>query len=189
MRTASGITRLAQAVAVGLLLCQACADQTPQTPRATPSAQVEGDDDVPATEEPVAPMAAYSPIGKRDPFSAPILPGSRYLAGTSAPTRLQTFDLDQLRVGFTNTATSSPLAVILDPTGHGYDVHIGDYAGKNWGRIASIKTEAVTVRETLVDADGTEHPQDHTLQMQGSGSASPGQDYDLHLSDSASDQN
>jgi Tfp pilus assembly protein PilP len=104
-----------------------------------------------------APLAyVYSPVGKRDPFRDPgTVKGNRTLATTVDPgtklTPLQLYDIDQLKLAFTNTATSSPSAMIVDPTGRGHIVGIGDFLGKNWGKVSAIYREKLTITETMVD--------------------------------------
>lgn len=108
-------------------------------------------------EEPQTNLYAYSPVGKRDPFRSSVALTGRVavvdpnLAAGGKLTALQRFDIDQLRLQFTVTGTSSPLAMVTAPNGRGYTVQIGDFVGKNWGKVSHIGREEITVTETLME--------------------------------------
>jgi type IV pilus assembly protein PilP len=101
-------------------------------------------------------LYTYTPVGKRDPFRNPTLTtGTLRPVGPAKPgqalTPLQKFEIDQLKVQFTMTGTSSPTAMVLDPNAKGHLVHIGDFIGRNWGKISHIGREEMTVTETIAD--------------------------------------
>lgn len=113
----------------------------------------------------------YSPLGKRDPFrdlttgaTKIALPPTGAQRAANAP--LQKFDVDQLRLQFTVTGTSSPVAVVLDPSGRAHNVKIGDFIGKNWGKVSNISREELTITETIADQQtGRVYPQYIPLRM------------------------
>ncbi|MFL5395355.1 MAG: pilus assembly protein PilP [Myxococcales bacterium] len=117
-------------------------------------------------------MYVYSPVGKRDPFQNVF--GIREAATQTAhegrkPTPLQKWSLDQLRLALTVTGTASPMAmveVVGDPQVHGYPVRLGDFVGKNWGKVTSIQRDQIVVTETITDHNtGRVYPQNITLQV------------------------
>jgi Tfp pilus assembly protein PilP len=85
------------------------------------------------------------------------------------PTELQKLSLDQLRLALTVTGTASPMAmveVVGDPKNHGYPVRMGDFVGKNWGKVTSIQVNQIVVTETITDNNtGRVYPQNITLQV------------------------
>ncbi len=126
----------------------ACEPDVPPKKSAPPAAPAEADD-APLPEEAPASLYVYSPVGKRDPFRDPATTHTTPPAAKAGP--LQQYDLDQLKLAFTETATSSPMAFILDPNGVGHVVQIGDFVGRNWGKVSAIKRDEVTVMEITAD--------------------------------------
>jgi type IV pilus assembly protein PilP len=157
------MNRLALALAAAALACAACGGSPPPPPRklAPPPAAPK------AMEEDAAPavpttMYVYSPIGKRDPFqnvfgnkeNNPVRVEGR------KPTPLQKWSLDQLRLSMTVTGTSSPMAMLEDPENRGWPVRLGDFVGKNWGKVTSIQRDQIVVTETITDhSTGRVYPQ------------------------------
>src|SRR5919199_5768390 len=155
------MNRARKAVAAALL-CAACGAPPPPPRRAPPppaapkAVQDEAAPAVPAT------MYVYSPIGKRDPFqnvfgnrdSTPMRVEGR------KPTPLQRWSLDQLRLSMTVTGTSSPMAMLEDPESRGWPVRLGDFVGRNWGKVTSIQRDHIVVTETITDhSTGRVYPQ------------------------------
>ncbi|MBS2026146.1 MAG: pilus assembly protein PilP [Deltaproteobacteria bacterium] len=133
-----------------------------------PAPKVLDDDDKPKT--PTA-IYVYSPVGKRDPFQnvfaikevkqTAVRPSGDRKAGP-----LQRFSLDRLRLSLTMTGTSSPLAMIEDPDGRGWTVHIGDFVGQNWGKVTSIQRDQIIITETITDnATGRVYLQNYPLKV------------------------
>jgi type IV pilus assembly protein PilP len=114
-------------------------------------------------------MYVYSPVGKRDPFQNVF--GVREGQTAAAPegrkaTPLQKWSLDQLRLALTVTGTASPMAMVEDPGGTGWPVRLGDFVGKNWGKVTSIQSNQIVVTETITDnITGRVYPQNITLQV------------------------
>jgi type IV pilus assembly protein PilP len=150
-------------LAAAALACAACGSSVPPPPRrpAPPPAAAK------SVEEEVAPAApttmyVYSPIGKRDPFQNVF--GNRedqpVRVEGRKPTPLQRWSLDQLRLSLTVTGTSSPMAMLEDPESRGWPVRLGDFVGKNWGKVTSIQRDMIVVTETITDhSTGRVYPQ------------------------------
>lgn len=100
----------------------------------------------------------YSPIGKRDPFRSPfedLLAMDREQRGSEERlTPLQKWDLEQLRVSGIISATARPMAMVVDPEGHGHMVRRGVLIGRNWGRVTAIRRECLVITEQMRDPTG-----------------------------------
>ena len=155
------MSRAARALAAALA-CAACGAPPPQQRRAPPPpAAPKAVEDESVTAAP-ATMYVYSPIGKRDPFqnvfgnkeNNPVRVEGR------KPTPLQRWSLDQLRLSLTVTGTSSPMAMLEDPENRGWPVRLGDFVGKNWGKVTAIQRDQIVVTETITDhSTGRVYPQ------------------------------
>jgi type IV pilus assembly protein PilP len=150
-------------LAAAALACAACGSSAPPPPRrpAPPPAAAKSVEDEVAPPAPTT-MYVYSPIGKRDPFQNVF--GNREdqprrVEGRK-PTPLQRWSLDQLRLSMTVTGTSSPMAMLEDPESRGWPVRLGDFVGKNWGKVTSIQRDMIVVTETITDhSTGRVYPQ------------------------------
>jgi type IV pilus assembly protein PilP len=145
------------------LACAACGSSAPPPPRrpAPPPAAAKPLEEEIAAAVP-ATMYVYSPIGKRDPFQNVF--GNRedqpVRVEGRKPTPLQRWSLDQLRLAMTVTGTSSPMAMLEDPEMRGWPVRLGDFVGKNWGKVTSIQRDMIVVTETITDhSTGRVYPQ------------------------------
>ena len=145
------------------LLAAACGSPPPPPRRAAlpPVAPKPVADDEVKPMEPTN-IYVYSPIGKRDPFqnvfgnkeNNPVRVEGR------KPTPLQRWSLDQLRLSLTVTGTSSPMAMLEDPENRGWPVRLGDFVGKNWGKVTAIQRDQIVVTETITDhSTGRVYPQ------------------------------
>jgi type IV pilus assembly protein PilP len=146
----------------------ACAPEMPKAKApSAPSPSSVDEDAKAATEDAAVAPYIYSPVGKRDPFRDPAtIRVAARPQGEGQVGPLQKFDLDQLRLSFTTTATSAPMALVIDPTGQGHIVQIGDFIGKNWGKISAIRREELTVMETIADPNtGRVYPQYIPMRM------------------------
>ncbi len=132
----------------------ACGEQVPP-PRIPPPVRATGQtaEESAGGEAPAAETWVYSPIGKRDPFrnmlearevTAVVPTGGKV-------TPLQKWDIDQLVLRMTVTATSTPFAMIEDPEGRGWSVHLGDFVGKHFGKVEAIRRDEITITETIQD--------------------------------------
>jgi len=147
----------------GVLACAACGGSPPPPPRrpAPPPAAAKPAEDDAAPAVPTT-MYVYSPIGKRDPFQNVF--GNRedqpVRVEGRKPTPLQRWSLDQLRLSLTVTGTSSPMAMLEDPENRGWPVRLGDFVGKNWGKVTSLQRDQIVVTETITDhSTGRVYPQ------------------------------
>ncbi len=95
----------------------------------------------------------YTPIGKRDPFRNLLLQkeGKIALPQSGKSTPLQKWEIDQLVLRMTVTATSSPMAVIEDPEGRGWTVRLNDFVGKHFGKVKAIRRDEIEVQELIQD--------------------------------------
>jgi type IV pilus assembly protein PilP len=150
----------------GALLCAACGSPPPPPRRSAPPAPATKPSEEEAAAQQPATMYVYSPIGKRDPFqnvfgvreATPVRVEGR------KPTPLQRWSLDQLRLSLTVTGTSSPMAMLEDPESRGWPVRLGDFVGKNWGKVTLIQRDAIVVTETITDhTTGRVYPQNIKL--------------------------
>jgi type IV pilus assembly protein PilP len=153
--------RSARGLALAAAVLASCT-QAPPPRRAAPP---------PAAPKPVVEEAAqaapttmyvYSPIGKRDPFLNTLGNKDQVAVRVEGrkPTPLQRWGLDQLRLSMTVTGTASPMAMLEDPENRGWPVRIGDFVGKNWGKVTSIQRDQIVVTETITDhSTGRVYPQ------------------------------
>lgn len=106
----------------------------------------------------------YNADGKRDPFVPVENPGSGFAAGPIFP--LQGYDLDQLKLVGIIWDVRYPKAMVLDPTGKGYVVKVGDRIGRNNGRIARVRESELVVVESFKDQSGKVSYQTKILRLQ-----------------------
>ena len=154
--------RAARVLAAALAFA-ACGGSPPPPPRklAPPPAAPKATDEEAAPAAPTT-MYVYSPIGKRDPFQNVF--GNKENDSVRVegrrPTPLQKWSLDQLRLSMTVTGTSSPMAMLEDPENRGWPVRLGDFVGKNWGKVTAIQRDQIVVTETITDhSTGRVYPQ------------------------------
>jgi type IV pilus assembly protein PilP len=165
-----GARALVQALLLAATLAAAaCGSSAPPPRRAPPPPPAPKvlDDDL-AAKGPPTTIYVYTPIGKRDPFqnvfavkevTAVKVPGRK-------PTPLQRWSLDQLKLSFVMTGTSSPMAMVDDPEGRGWPVRVGDFVGQNWGKVTSIQRDLIVVTETITDhATGRVYPSNISIKM------------------------
>ena len=151
------------------LLGAACGSPPPPPRKAAPAAPAARTADETDTSQQQQTMYVYSPIGKRDPFMN--VYGAREGSERLRPegrkaTPLQKWSLDQLRLALTVTGTASPMAMLEDPEMRGWPVRIGDFVGKNWGKVTSIQRDQIVVTETITDRNtGRVYPQNITIQV------------------------
>ena len=52
------------------------------------------------------------------------------------------------------------MAMLEDPENRGWPVRLGDFVGKNWGKVTSIQRDQIVVTETITDnSTGRVYPQ------------------------------
>ncbi len=111
----------------------------------------------------------YSADGMRDPF-VPLFEEPKETAVTAiADARqkaflreinernreeLESFELDSLRMVGTLTDVEDLWGVIKDPTGTVHRVQVGNYMGRNYGKITGIFDDRIDLREIFQDLNG-----------------------------------
>ena len=74
---------------------------------------------------------------------------------THNPEELENFELDGLRMVGTLQNSADFWGVVLDQEGTVHRVKVGNYMGKNFGRIINIAEDKIEVREIIGDAQGS----------------------------------
>ncbi len=127
-------------------------------PAAAPTAEETGPEQDKEEKEEKEPEFVYSPVGKPDPFKSPfkeetVVESSE--KGERRPlTKLQRWDIEQLKLQAVITGTSDPMAMVVDPEGVGHVVRRGTLIGKNWGKVTAIRRDCIVITEQLRDATG-----------------------------------
>jgi len=67
---------------------------------------------------------------------------------------LEAFELDSLRMVGTLQSESELWAIVVDSTGTVHRVQVGNYLGRNFGKVLEILEDRVELREIVKDADG-----------------------------------
>ncbi len=133
---------------------------------------------------PIPPVRTYTPyvyegLLGRDPFRQSTSEGSDQVAssGTSSGPRpdlqrpreyLERFELDTLSMVGTFSKESSEWALIRDPDGVIHRVAVGNYIGKNHGKISSISNNEVQLSEFIADGIGGWLVRDASVALGGS---------------------
>ena len=119
--------------------------------------------------EPIPPVRTYTPYeydGQtgRDPFRQSLSEGSdevRSTAGTGPrpdferpKEYLERYELDTLSMVGTFSKEESDWALVRDPEGVIHRVPVGDYLGKNHGRVVSITAAQLDLSELISDGAG-----------------------------------
>jgi type IV pilus assembly protein PilP len=119
---------------------------------------------------PIPPVRTYTPyvyegLTGRDPFRQSTSEGSDQVA-QSGPAKgprpdlqrpreyLERFELDTLSMVGTFSKESSEWALIRDPDGVVHRVSVGNYVGKNHGKVNGISTDEVQLSEFIADGIG-----------------------------------
>ena len=125
----------------------------------------------PATPIPPIPaVRTYTPyvyegLTGRDPFRRSTSEGSDEVANTNAGTGprpdlqrtreyLERFELDTVTMVGTFSKETSDWALIRDPNGTVHRVAVGNYLGKNHGKVSSISPDEVELSEFIADGAG-----------------------------------
>ncbi len=73
---------------------------------------------------------------------------------THNPEELEGYELDTLRMVGTLEDAESMWAIILDPARMVHRVQVGNYLGRNFGKITNIQEDRLDVREIIQDSQG-----------------------------------
>jgi type IV pilus assembly protein PilP len=119
---------------------------------------------------PIPPVRTYTPyvyegLTGRDPFRQSTSEGSDQVtqSGRSTGPRpdlqrpreyLERFELDTLSMVGTFSKETSEWALIRDPDGVVHRVAVGNYIGKNHGKVNGISTDEVQLSEFIADGTG-----------------------------------
>jgi Tfp pilus assembly protein PilP len=93
------------------------------------------------------PKYKYSPVGKNDPFK-PIV-----LSRANVQSENQLTDRDLADVRLVGTALGSEMSAVLMIGGVGMIARVGDKLGQKSGRIVSILSDRVIVRQPIVESN------------------------------------
>ena len=126
--------------------------------KAEPAAMPAAEESKKEQDQEEEPEFVYSPVGKRDPFKSPFKEETvveRAEREQGRPlTKLQRWDLEQLKLQAVITGTSDPMAMVVDPEGVGHVVRRGTLIGKNWGKVTAIRRDCIVITEQIRDATG-----------------------------------
>lgn len=116
------------------------------------------------------PVVAYETETLTPPFAPGKIVTLDVSADKSAPDRtrpqqpLEAFPIEDLRVMGIIMAGTVPYALIQTPAPNKpKHVRVGEYMGRSFGKITAINSEAVTVLETIKDANGAWVSQERQL--------------------------
>ena len=121
----------------------------------------------------------YEGLTGRDPFRQSISEGAEQVA-QSGPAKgprpdlqrpreyLERYELDTLEMVGTFSKESSDWALIKDPDGVVHRVAVGNYMGKNHGKINSISADEVDLSEFITDGVGGWLVRDASIALGGS---------------------
>lgn len=120
-----------------------------------------------------APPFLYESGGLRDPFQAPVSewdPGDGHRQ-TAAPdlrrvrTALEGFAMEEIRMVGTLSGQGVHSALVRDPGGQVHAVRVGDYVGRDFGRIEAIGDAGLVLLEAIADGSGDWVTRTRTLPM------------------------
>lgn len=134
---------------------------------------------------PIPPVRTYTPykyegLTGRDPFRQSTSEGSDQVAqsGSSSGPRpdlqrtreyLERFELDTLTMVGTFTKETSDWALIQDPDGVVHRVSVGNYLGKNHGKVNRVSNDEVLLSEFIADGIGGWLVRDATIALDSGG--------------------
>lgn len=119
--------------------------------------------------QPIPPVKTYTPyeysrLGGRDPFSESLNEGSEVASSSTGagpkpdferPKQyLERYELDTLAMVGTFSKGDSNWALIRDPEKVVHRVPVGDYIGRNYGRVVKITSTQVDLSELISDGLG-----------------------------------
>ncbi len=102
----------------------------------------------------------YQDQDRRDPFEPAPPEASAQTAAGPHPDQnrprepLEAFPLDSLKMVGTIGAKGSVEALIKDPQGVIYQVHVGDYMGQNYGHVIQVTSSEVDLVELVPNGSG-----------------------------------
>lgn len=164
--TNSKLGRLAFALAAVASLLAGCASDQDDLNRYIAEVKARP----PSPIEPIPPVRTYTPYDYegllgRDPFRQSTSEGSDDVASTATGTGprpdlerprefLEQFELDTLEMVGVFSKQANDWALIKDPEGVIHRVSVGNYMGKNYGRVLSIQPTQVELSEFISNGAG-----------------------------------
>ena len=158
------LTRLSACVLAASLLT-ACADSMDDLDKYITTVKERPADPI----QPIPPVKTYTPyeysrLSGRDPFSTSLNEGSE-VASTAKGTGprpdferpkqyLERYELDTLAMVGTFSKGEADWALIRDPEKVVHRVPVGDYIGRNYGRVVRISSTQVDLSELISDGMG-----------------------------------
>lgn len=120
-----------------------------------------------------APPFPYESAKLRDPFQAPVSEWDRGddYRQAAAPdlrrvrTSLEGFAMEELRMVGTLSGQGVRSALVRDPGGQVHAVRVGDYLGRDFGRIEAIGDAGLVLLEAIADGSGDWVTRTRTLPM------------------------
>jgi len=115
--------------------------------------------------------ASYDQANRRSPFVAEHADEPRPEETASLPNAdrprqpLEAFELDSLSLVGTLTVSKIPSGLIAAPDGRVHRLFLGDYLGRDYGRIVSIESRELALIETVRDPAGGWTERRRQLQM------------------------
>lgn len=116
------------------------------------------------------PVVAYETEGLTPPFATGKISTQDAVADKTAPDRarppepLEAFPIEDLKLVGVVTIGAVPYAMIQTPAPNKpKHVRVGEYIGRNFGRITAITQDGLTVLETIKDANGAWVPTERQL--------------------------
>jgi type IV pilus assembly protein PilP len=104
-------------------------------------------------EEPLAPIYAYSPAGRRDPFTSIIIKEEKKtLAGTKAP--LERYPINEFKLVGVVWGGLGYHAMLEGPDGKGYFIRQGTKIGPNQGVVKKVTQTTMVIEEKFKDPQG-----------------------------------
>lgn len=143
-----------------LVHCSSASDSTPEPSANAQKSKAQSPNQANPNDQksPVASAPfSYTSVGKRDPFRSYLIDLANENKARNFGRKLEeteSFELDQYHLGGLITGISQPKAMLEDPTGHGYVIHVGSRVGKNGGIVTQIDTQGVLVIEETHDPLG-----------------------------------
>lgn len=141
----------------------------PVPKEAAKAAEATRPSEIPEVKAP-APVALYSPEGKRDPF-VPFIKTEEKAARTDLESLppLQRFDLGELKFVGVIWGPAVTRALVEDGEGKGYTVTVGTRIGSSGGVVTRITEKEIVVREVFRDYTGGKVERESFLTLQTAG--------------------
>lgn len=134
--------------------------------------EVKKDPEIPEQKADMEMDEKYDSQGKIDPFrpliqekSEEIMPNIVDDQPKRILTPLEKIELSQIRLVAVIISKNRRIAMVEEANGKGYEVGIGNYIGKNQGKVSEIKNSSIVVTELVKDFQGKlkEHVQEIKL--------------------------